>query len=408
MSSPSELDPSGRQPGRVGLVLAGGGARGAYEAGALSVLLPELAAAGYDVSVIVGTSVGALNGSWLAANLHRPLTDVVRDHGEMWRELEWEQVLARLATGRSLRPVARYVAGAVFGGLRVMSLLDSAPLEATLRERLEVGQLQANVESGRLRAAAVVATSANSGRSVVFHSGGGRIHRDEFRGIDYAPVPLGLEHVRASAAIPCAFHAVHVGAPEDHAGWYVDGGTRLNTPIKPALALGADRVIVIGLNSTAAPRGRDEERCPDVFAGLGHLTQAVLADPLVHDVRTLATINKLAEGRADRGHRVVPYMFIAPQTRNRLGELAMHVFREHYGGFRGLRTSVGVFGRAVRAGEATANGELLSYLFFAPEYAAALLAEGAADAADWLSAGHDDGIWQIGAIRRRPAAVATT
>ena len=113
---------------------------------------------------------------------------------------------------------------------------------------------------------------------MVFHAGAGRPSPDDWRGIDYAHARLDAEHVRASAASPAAFRPVPVTTPASARGWYFDGGTRLNTPIKPALALGANRIIVVGLNATRpAPRSRGDDRCPDVFHGIGQLTQAVLA-----------------------------------------------------------------------------------------------------------------------------------
>src|SRR5207245_5852701 len=98
------------------------------------------------------------------------------------------------------------------------------------------------------------------------------------------------ENGAASAARPGVFPAGRVGSPRAAAGWYFDGGTRLNTPIKPALALGADRVVVIALNSlrSAGKRGR-----PEALDGASQLAQAILVDPLVHDVQTLATINTI-------------------------------------------------------------------------------------------------------------------
>src|SRR5436189_221140 len=98
---------------------------------------------------------------------------------------------------------------------------------------------------------AVVATAAATSRSVVFYEGKGRPRKDNRRAIDYFPTSLHLQHVMASSAIPLAFPAVEISKarrpPETR--WFFDGGTRLNTPIKPALRLGADRVIVIALNS---------------------------------------------------------------------------------------------------------------------------------------------------------------
>src|SRR5664279_4228173 len=100
---------------RVGLVLAGGGARGAYEVGALSVLLPALEAAGQRPSVLVGTSVGAINIAYFAANAHLRTADAVAGGIDLWCSLRWEQVLAPLlAPSTALRELS-YLGGAEVG-----------------------------------------------------------------------------------------------------------------------------------------------------------------------------------------------------------------------------------------------------------------------------------------------------
>ena len=53
---------------RIALVMSGGGARGPYEIGVLSVLMPELERRGERPSIVVGTSVGAFNAAFVAAN----------------------------------------------------------------------------------------------------------------------------------------------------------------------------------------------------------------------------------------------------------------------------------------------------------------------------------------------------
>ena len=114
---------------RVGLVLTGGGARGAYEVGALSVLLPALEAAGQRPTVLVGTSVGAINIAYLAANAHLGAADAVAGAVELWHSLRWEQVLAPLlAPSTALRKLS-YV-GDVLGvpGVQLTALLDTTPL----------------------------------------------------------------------------------------------------------------------------------------------------------------------------------------------------------------------------------------------------------------------------------------
>lgn len=410
---------AGSADGPVGLVLAGGGARGAYELGALSELLPALEARGERPRVIVGTSVGALNAAFLAGTAERPLAEVVARGLEIWESLRFEDVLAHLGSPGAVRRLWRYV-GQFLGvpGARLDALLDPAPLPATLAEIVPLAAIERNVETGALHAAAVVATSALTSRSVVFHRGGGAPARDDTRGIDYVDVGGGGltdEHVRASSAIPSAFPAVHVSAPERARGWYVDGGTRLNTPIKPALELGATRVVVIALNALGATPAHDAplagERRPDAIEGAAQLLQAVLVDPLANDVATLAAVNALVGDRAaagdDAGKRQVPYVFVAPQTRDAIGRLAQEVFDEHYAGLRDAwrARDIAFLGRAVAGGADPAHGELLSYLFFAPPFSRALIALGRADAERWLAAEHEDGPWEIGpAGVRRPAA----
>lgn len=375
----------------VGLVLSGGGARGAYEMGALSVLLPALEERGERVEVIVGTSVGALNGAWLASKAHLDVDEIGPEGIQLWRDMRWDDVLAPLWSARSLRPFGRYVLGLLGRPPRLTSLLDSSPLAATVTRVLDLKQLADNVTSGRVGAVGVVATRAATGRSVVFHAGGPTVRANALAGIDYVRHALTHEHVHASAAVPAAFHPVEVREPAEARGWYMDGGIRLNTPLAPALQLGADRVIVIALNATGARAAATRtERCPDVFDALGELTQAALADPVMHDVRMLAKINAVA---GHGGNKLVPYILIAPKARDHIGKIAHDVYTAHYARRRRF-TSVGIFGRLVYADAGPMNGELLSYLFFAEEFCDALIAEGKSDALAWLAGPHDAGIWQ--------------
>jgi NTE family protein len=280
--------------------------------------------------------------------------------------------------------------------------MDPAPLAATIDRLVSFRQLGRNLADGALRAAAVVATSGLTSRSVVFHGGEGTPAADHKRGIDYIPAKLASAHVRASAAIPAIFPAVEVREPAAARGWYFDGGTRLNTPLKPALSLGARKVIVIGLNSIApGPPDIASRDRPDLYAGASQLIQAVLVDPLINDVRTLATINGLvSDDAAEDGRRTVPYVFIAPAEREAVGALAAEVYRDRYTGLRGSRRSpdLALIGRLVNAGASPMHGELLSYLFFAPEFTDALIELGRRDARSWLAAEHHDGPWRVGPL----------
>ena len=389
-------------PESIGLVLAGGGARGAYEIGALSVLLPWLEQRhGQRPDVIVGTSVGALNAAYLAANAHEDAATLVENGCRIWREIHYREVLAPFLSVGELAAVGRLAVSLVIGGVAPYSLLDPAPLAGTVRRLIDFPRLHHNVDDPgvALRACAVVATAAHTNRSVVFHDGGRDPASDDRRGIDYVRTELGDDHVRASAAIPVAFPGVEVGRPRRAKGWYFDGGTRLNTPIKPALELEVGRVIVIGLNSVAAARKSGLR--PDVFDGSSQIVQGLLVDPVVNDVQTLASINEtlIHRGPADGADQrtVIPYIFVAPRTPNRIGEVAREVYKQSYAGLHGLRSrDLAALGRVIGATRSSTRGELFSYLFFAPEFAAALIDLGQRDAKRWIEEDHDDGAWQRG------------
>jgi NTE family protein len=390
---------------RVGLVLAGGGARGAYEIGALSVLLPALKASERP-QIIVGTSVGAINTAYLAAHAEEPAAQIADGGLKLWRKISYASVLKPLVSPGEGARLLSYVREAL-GSRRAHtdSLLDPAPLEKTLAELIAFDRIHENVEAKNLATAAVVATSGRTSGSVVFHDGGGSPPPDPLRGIDYVQTELTEDHVRASAAIPLLFPAVPIDGPEGRR-WYFDGGTRLNAPIKPALSLGAGRLIVIALNSLAPAHDLHADRRPDALDGATQLIQAVLVDPLVNDVHTLAAVNELLDDGTEAkiqahesrtGKRRVPYMLIAPESPFEIGRIASEVYRTHYRSHLALARSPSLsgLGHLLNAAKDTSHGELLSYLLFAEEFTEQLIELGRKDARRWLDTKHDQGRWQL-------------
>ena len=234
------------------------------------------------------------------------------------------------------------------------------------------------------------------------------------------------EHVLASAAIPTVFPAVDVTSPQRARGWYFDGGTRLNTPIKPALDLGAERLIVIATDSVAEPTkrpGRHESSPPDFGDGALHVLQGMLVDPVVEDMRILGNINMFFAEPNDNGHkrrgnegrrsldasarryreargkspyRCIPYIFIAPERPGEIGRVARAVFNDRYGGLKGLRSPDFPLLNRLIGGESPTHGELLSYLLFDREFTEELIRMGQRDARRWLRAAPGPGDpWQI-------------
>jgi NTE family protein len=407
-------------------VLSGGGARGAYEAGVMSILKPALEARGEEPNIFIGTSVGAINAAYFASSRHLPAAESAAGGLERWREVTKSRVVRPILLRQAPLTLVRY-AGEILSlpGVRLPSLLDPRPLERNLNRWIDWEAVHANVETEVVEVLAAVATGARTGRTVVFCEGKCERVRHRSHAIDYVETRLDDEHVRASAAIPILFPPVRVEKPREARGWYFDGGTRLNTPIKPALDLGAERLIVIATDSVAEQSkqpGRHESAPPDFGDGALHVLQGMLVDPVVEDMRILGNINmffaepngRMRERRSQSGrraldesarkyraargkppYRCIPYIFIAPERRGEIGRVATAVFRDRYGGVKGLRAPDFPLLNRLLGGESPTHGELLSYLFFDHEFIEELIRMGQRDARRWLRAEPEKDPWQI-------------
>ncbi|MEJ7718613.1 MAG: hypothetical protein WKF31_11845 [Thermoleophilaceae bacterium] len=166
------------------------------------------------------------------------------------------------------------------------------------------------------------------------------------------------------------------------------------------LDLDADRLVLLATDSIERSRvapADEPEDAPDFSEGAVELLQATLVDPLMHDVRMLGKINLLAvdgggssgvdryqEARGKRPYRPIPYMFVAPSSRGALGRCATEVFRDRYGGLKGLRSPDFALLTRLLGGAGHSHGELLSYLFFEREFVDSLIEMGRSDATSWL------------------------
>jgi NTE family protein len=386
----------------VAAVLPGGGARGAYEIGAMSVLLPALEARGERVAVWCGTSVGAINATLLASLAHRAVPEQVDHAIALWLEMRKQDVFARIAGRGGARTLVRLVGHALgVRGVGLASLLDPAPLQASLDRWVDWTRLERNVQQGVVNAVCIVATSLSTGDPVAFVSTHGAAPSFREDGLRYVSTRLRGEHVRASAAIPLLFPTVEITTPRSARGPYIDGGTRLNSPIKPALNLGADKVIVVGLEPFAQAAARpSSHRSPGIADVAANVLDGLLVDQVAYDLRRLAAINSFFVENATtgtmrsprayriaRGHapyRPIAYALVAPQRRGAIGRLADAVFERRFGGLRGLRDPDYAVISRVLGGRVRSRGELLSFLMFDPVFLSELIEMGRRDAARWL------------------------
>lgn len=368
----------------------------------MSVLLPALAARGERVSIFTGTSVGAINAGLLASLAGLPAEEMAAEMIERWSEMRKGDVISPVV-GRGLPLTALRLIGETLRlpGVRLASLLDPSPMRTSVDRWIDWLAVRRNVRNGSVESVCVVATSLADGKPVGFvHTRASRLPQsDELR---YIRVGLGSEHVRASAAIPLLFPPVEVRTPVRARGFYIDGGTRLNTPLKPALALGAERVIVVGFEPFVRPAAVpvDHGATPRLADVAANVLDGLLVDQVADDLRRLTAINSFfADGsaggpstsargyRTSRGrepYRKIAYALVSPEQGSELGATAQRILHERYGGLRALLNPDYPLLSALLGGGTRSRGELLSFLLFDEVFVQELIKAGRRDAHRWI------------------------
>jgi NTE family protein len=375
--------------GDAAIVLAGGGARGAYEAGVLSYIYGEFARlhGKPTLDIISGTSVGAINGGFLATVMDDPAPGVER-LASLWSSLAFDQVV-----GFGMLQATK-LGRVIVGGASGAGLFDARPLTKIVDENVRWQRLVRNLRRNALKALTVSATHVATGRPWVFVDRNPNVELPTGLppNLVVRPDRIGPQHVLASAAIPFLFPPVPV-----HGELFVDGGLRLNTPMAPAIQLGARRLLVVSLANAPHLPARPAV-APGVFPGaaflLGKVLNAFLLDHVTADVLDLERYNRLIDdGTAVFGPTFLDRMNAQARaegrpTRNRIHALAIHP-SEDIGRLASshLRTNTARFGRMLGRsllklldlGEG-ADSDLVSYVLFDGEFARQLVKLGQDDA----------------------------
>ncbi len=386
----------------VGLVLAGGASRGAYEVGVVRYVLEEISAAlgcNVPLDVLCGTSAGSINAAMLAALADRPV-----ERGRMlaarWTGLKLDE-LVRPAPGEMLALMGRLVGRSpppAKQGVRRGGLFDPTGIENIVTDAIPFENIERHMRAGLVAALSISTTHIATGRTVVF------VQRREGHMPRWGSDPtmvgrtaeIRAEHVLASAAVPLLFPAVDIDGQ-----FYCDGGLRQNVPLSPARRLGADSLIVVSPRyihedePTVAEAEERETDYPDPLFVLGKAMNALLLDRIENDIERLRRLNAIMEAGTRRwgpefapglneelkkmgigGLRHLDVVYV--RASQDIGKMAAEYVQSPLFAKR----VKGLLGRALRRiAEGAAEADLLSYVMFDGEFCGRLIEVGRSDAA---------------------------
>jgi NTE family protein len=360
----------------VGLVLSGGGARAAYQAGALAAI-NEILKCGTEspFDILTGSSAGAINASYLASKTY-DFSGAIHTLWATWGHLHVEDILDTNTFTLMRQGISLLVNTGIrksSTGRRGQHIFETEHLRAFLKDKIDFQSIKHSIETGRLKAFAINATHYHSGMNVAFFDGHSDLepwNRTKQIGIREE---LTVEHVIASISIPLIFRPTKLSS-----GFYGDGCLRLTAPLHPAIRLGAEKILAIGIQYIGKKHeGLGYHKQSISLADVaGVLVDAIFMDSFESDVERLLRINETlslipSESRLlhPRKLEIIPALIIRPSQD--LGKLASDQFKNFPWILKHFMLGTGA--------SDSQGGDMISYLAFDKSYTSRLLDLGYSD-----------------------------
>lgn len=365
---------------RTALVLSGGGARGAYQVGILRGLadLGLLPDGQSPFNILVGSSAGAINAATLAAYADG-VTEGIDRLERVWGELKPQDVFRTDLW--SLGNIGmQWVRDLTFGGalrhVAPKALLDTGPLWKLLDGTMPLARIDEQLARGTFDALAVPATDLYASGGTLFLHAVPETPLWKRSRWQVERTRITVRHVMASSAIPVFFPSVEIDGR--HFG---DGSVRNTAPLSPAISLGAERIVAVGVRGpsrlSAVATRRAQRPAPTVAQIAGVLLDAVLLDAIESDVEHATRVNTSVFrcGTADSSDSSNPFRWVDVlwlHPSRSLAEIAAELAGRIPAVVRYLLRGLG---------DDEATTELASYLLFDAAYCRRLMEIGREDVA---------------------------
>lgn len=341
----------------TGLVLPGGGARNAYQVGVLraisKILPPEN---DNPFPVITGTSSGAINAALLACSAG-DYRHGVENLTKVWQNFESKQVFYD-DSWSALKSATRWGLTMLTGGFMTgspRSILNNQPLRKLLEKNFDLAGIQQAIDRGDLRALGITSSGYSTGMSTCYYQGNESIEPWQRARRCGVAKKIRFDHLMASIAIPLIFPSIMINGE-----YHGDGTMRETAPLSPALHLGANRLLIIGIQDQQ-PHAEDGPQYPSVGQITGYVLDTLFMDSLNADIERLNRINltiaKTPEQRVELENNIlkpVEFLVISPSVD--LSDIVAKHVASAPASIRALLRGMGALNRAGRP--------LISYLLF--------------------------------------------
>lgn len=346
------------------LVLTGGGARAAYQAGALYALGEILPHDLIPFPTLCGTSAGGINTAFLAAHADN-WRGATRKLQDLWQNLKLQDVYATgnlTLSSIALAWISRTIAGGAGGTPQIANfLLDTKPLKEMLEREIDFAAIPLNIKRQRIRACSITVVQYSAGTNISFYDGQSEIDPWERAGRLGVRQTIDVRHIMASAAMPIFFPPIAIDGQ-----YFGDGCLRQTNPLSPAIHMGADRILCIGIRPEKkygkAVSRKQLLQAPSLAEIGGEVLNAIFLDFLDADIERLKRINQTIRIAQEEGFqapnklREIPILALLP-SRN-LGEVLPVLLNKFPPLPRYLLRGIGVSDRNKQ------GQDLVSYLAF--------------------------------------------